>query len=992
MGKFLSAVCILVATGTLSEWIPSANSQTLEGNRRQPTEICGSPVFADPMIIPQAISNTKSLNPETYQLMKKRAKESISLVTQDTVGMVEQFFVYNFVSSGFYTVSAILMARGALTEIWVDKIELTNGHVDASVVASTENALENQTPQGSKNPNDGIVKLEESYFGMPPNSGVSNGYVHFLITDIKDGWDSTKSNSSYVAGFFLSNDQPDPSTGKYNYGSNKRDMLYIDSYPGIYHDGVRDPNAWLPTIAHEFQHLIHWHYDPNEVTFLNEGCSTNAEVVCGYPMRSPALYFNDTNISLFTWHSSTDAAVLADYSRATIFMRYLFEQFGDVFAKDFVQNPAEGAAGINSTLSEVASTLDFNQVFQNWVIANALNDTTIGRQYGYSYPVATHPTPAKTFADPNVCFAQDTTMSMAVNYLDFPTGDSLIVSYNSTGLDISAIESGNQSHMQSLSSSSTFYEPNFGSTYKDITFSLLNVASSGDGNISLSGNGKVNYIQKEISYDRGAPDTLDGATFLAFPNNWVGSGWAVQFTPAASKNQLVKAEIYAAFAEEFSGSTVPANAPKQFVFHVWGNNNGTPGQDLITPFTVQVNRSSFDESFLEIDLTRYAGQLTNLQGPIYAGFTEDDTLSTSVGLNHQTSTNYTFAHSQSDFGGWVPIPDLEITTPDGKSVSLSGWNLMMRVAFNYPTVSSSSPRLIVGITQDPSFSGHLSIVCIGDSTLRPESLCGTLAQPSGMTQLSFTQASPAEFVATNATINGSGMSSVSIKAAKLLGANYADTSFAFNSALVTSNLPTSLVSPDSRFHLTVPPSPQFYYATLYKGTTDTVGSNAFYVYSIGPKGKTFYQLVQIQLDSASFDTSGYAPAIYQDSHWYGLPVSFRHGNLITSTTYFSTFAVVPREIIDTMSVPVKFALQQNFPNPFNPTTTIVFALAASSPARLQVFDVLGRQIANLSLGTLDKGEHQMVFNALRYGLSTGVYFYRLTAGSYSSVKKMMVIK
>lgn len=992
MGKSLRKLLILVAMGTLCNLIPPVRSQMLEGTGRTPAAICGSPVFADPSVIPRAISNTKSLHPATYRLMESRAKETISAVAQDTIGMVEQFFVYNFVSSSYYTVSAILMAKGSLTEIWVDKTELADGHVDTSVVRSIQNALENQTPQGSDDPNEGIVKLEENYFGMPPNSGVSNGYVHFLITDIKDGWDSAKSNSSYIAGFFLSNDQPDPSTGKYSYGSNKRDMLYIDSYPGIYHDGTRDPGAPLPTLAHEFQHLIHWHYDPNEVTFLNEGCSTNAEVVCGYPMRSPALYFNNTNVPLFTWHSSSDPAVLADYSRATIYIRYLFEQFGDVFAKDFVENPAEGIAGINSTLAEVGSTLNFNQVFQNWVIANALNDTTVGRQYGYSYPITARPTPSKTFADPNVCAAQDTTTYMAVTYLDFPSGDSLIVSYYSAGLDISAIESGNRPRIQSLPPSTTFYEPGFGSTYKDITFSLLNVAGAGDANISLSGIGKVKYVLKEISYDRGMPDTLDGATFLGFPNNRQGSGWAVKFMPASPTNQLVKAELFVAFAQEFTGSTVPANAPKQFIFHVWGNNNGMPGQDLITPFTVQVNRSSFDETYFDVDLTSYASELTNLQGSIFVGFTEDDTLSTSVGLNHQTSTNYSFAYSPTDLGGWVPISNLNINTTAGKSVSLSGWNLMMRAVFDYPTISSSPPRLTVGIEQGTSSPGQLSVICVGDSALRPESLCGTLAQPGGATQLTFTQVTPTEFIANNATINGDGISGVSIKAAKLLGANYADTSFTFRSTLVTSNVATPLVSPDSLFRVTVPPSPNFYYATLYKGTTDSIGSNALYIYSIGPKGKLFYQQVEIQLDSASFDTSIYAPAIYRGSHWYGLPVSLQNGSLVTSTTYFSTFAIVPRDIIDTVSLPATFALYQNFPNPFNPATTIVFDLPAKSPVRLQVFDILGREIANLSLGTLDGGEHQTTFNALKYGLATGVYFYRLTAGSYVSVKKMMLMK
>lgn len=704
-------------------------------------------------------------------------------------------------------------------------------------------------------------------------------------------------------------------------------------------------------------------------------------------MRSPALYFQNTNIPLFTWRATTDPHVLDDYSRATVFMRYLFEQFGDIFAKDFVQNPAEGINGINSTLSEIKSSLQFNQVFQNWAIANEFNDTTIGRQYGYSYPITVRPTPSQTFFDPNVCLAEDTTVSMAVNYLDFPSGDSLIVNYSSSALNVSAIESGTRSKVQTLPSSSTFYEPNFGSTYTDITLSLLNSNSSGNGIISLSGNATVNATQGEIAYDNGSPDTLNGVEFLALPDNSVGSGWAVQFTPSSSINQLAKAEIYAAFSNEFSGSTVPSTAAKQFIFHVWGNSNGYPGQDLITPFVVSIDRSSFDNSFIDINLSQYSNQLTNIQGPVYIGFTEVDTLSTSVGLNHNTKTNYTFAHFSSS-SGWVPISGLDVG-----STSLAGWNLMMRAVFNYPTIESTPPKLIVGITQNPASTAQLTVVCIGDSALRPGSLCGTFSQSNKTTQLNFTLSSPTEFVATNAALNGGGFSSYSIKAAKLFGSNYADTSFSVNSVLVTSNLPTSFSSPDGHFHLTMPPSPQFYLATVYKGTTDTVAGNALYVYSIGPKGKALFQNAIIQVDSASFDTASYRPAMFENSEWYALPFSFKNGNLTTSTMYLSTFAVVPISIIDTVSQPVSFSLYQNFPNPFYPNTTIMFDLPVKSLVKLQVYDVLGRKIADESLGLYDKGEHQSVpFNAARYDLASGVYFYRITASGYSAVKKMMVIK
>jgi hypothetical protein len=89
-------------------------------------------------------------------------------------------------------------------------------------------------------------------------------------------------------------------------------------------------------------------------------------------------------------------------------------------------------------------------------------------------------------------------------------------------------------------------------------------------------------------------------------------------------------------------------------------------------------------------------------------------------------------------------------------------------------------------------------------------------------------------------------------------------------------------------------------------------------------------------------------------------------------------------------VPVEFRLEQNYPNPFNPSTTIRFALGGSVPTRLAVYDLLGREMAVVAEGTLGAGSHEYRFDASR--LSSGMYFFRLTAGDFVSVKKMTLVK
>ncbi|MGC9093780.1 MAG: T9SS type A sorting domain-containing protein, partial [Bacteroidota bacterium] len=87
---------------------------------------------------------------------------------------------------------------------------------------------------------------------------------------------------------------------------------------------------------------------------------------------------------------------------------------------------------------------------------------------------------------------------------------------------------------------------------------------------------------------------------------------------------------------------------------------------------------------------------------------------------------------------------------------------------------------------------------------------------------------------------------------------------------------------------------------------------------------------------------------------------------------------------------LNYRLNQNCPNPFNPTTTIGFSLPKHSHVTLKVFDVLGREVASLVDGELNAGEHSVVFNA--GGLSSGVYFYRLSSSRGTYVKSALLLK
>jgi hypothetical protein len=88
--------------------------------------------------------------------------------------------------------------------------------------------------------------------------------------------------------------------------------------------------------------------------------------------------------------------------------------------------------------------------------------------------------------------------------------------------------------------------------------------------------------------------------------------------------------------------------------------------------------------------------------------------------------------------------------------------------------------------------------------------------------------------------------------------------------------------------------------------------------------------------------------------------------------------------------PAAFELSQNFPNPFNPSTTITFSIPQASLVTLKVFDISGKEVITLVNERRDAGNYDVSFNGA--GLSSGMYFYRINSGSFTKVMKMVLVK
>jgi len=113
-------------------------------------------------------------------------------------------------------------------------------------------------------------------------------------------------------------------------------------------------------------------------------------------------------------------------------------------------------------------------------------------------------------------------------------------------------------------------------------------------------------------------------------------------------------------------------------------------------------------------------------------------------------------------------------------------------------------------------------------------------------------------------------------------------------------------------------------------------------------------------------------------------ISFDPNNLILKTVD-SVVTGIGEEIN-----PNIFSLEQNYPNPFNPSTIIKFNLGKAGLTTLKVYNILGKEVAALINGELESGSHEVIFDGSN--LSSGVYFYTITSGTFTETRKMMLMK
>lgn len=143
--------------------------------------------------------------------------------------------------------------------------------------------------------------------------------------------------------------------------------------------------------------------------------------------------------------------------------------------------------------------------------------------------------------------------------------------------------------------------------------------------------------------------------------------------------------------------------------------------------------------------------------------------------------------------------------------------------------------------------------------------------------------------------------------------------------------------------------------------------------------------------SMGVDNSGYQgnSFVYGSGNWVNMGDAGLNSNLMIHAVVDTAWVVVGIDTRDNQ-IPSEFALSQNYPNPFNPTTTIHYSVPKSGQVNLAVYDINGRLINELVNEVQDAGNYRVTVDG--HNISSGVYFYRLTSGSFSMTKKMTLVK
>jgi len=277
------------------------------------------------------------------------------------------FWVANVDSNDHFEIEAELLHKNDVVYVWAER-----GHeLDLDTMAASADRFAQR-----------IYPQVRAFFGNEPNPGIDGDpRLHIL---------HARRLGRGIAGYFSG---ADAFSSLANPFSNQKEMFSISL---DWLNQLRDYDVYETVLAHEFQHMVHWHNDRNEETWVNEGLSELAQEVAGYPpdLGFARVYAGNPDTQLNTWNIDPNDNA-RHYGSAYLFMAYFLQRFGEEMTQAVVSQPSNGTRGFDNALREAGLKLSFEDVFADWVIANFVGDFEALARHGvFGYSQLQPPEPA----------------------------------------------------------------------------------------------------------------------------------------------------------------------------------------------------------------------------------------------------------------------------------------------------------------------------------------------------------------------------------------------------------------------------------------------------------------------------------------------------------------------------------------------------------------------------------------------------------------------
>lgn len=842
-----------------------------------------------------------------------------------------------------------------------------------------------------------IYPTTTALFGAEPLPGPDgDAFISIVLYEMK----GPMNDATRIGGYFNPADQYSQALFPH---SNERAVVCLN-LARLNRYGLKDIGAAL---AHQFQHLLHWQFDPEEEPWVVEGLSEYAVVSNGFDAPNYlSSFLNNPGSSLTAWSNEP-----RDYAKSFLWILYLTEHFGgSTFARDLFANPKHGMTAIDEIIKQRVPTLSVEEAFGSWLVCNYM-DAITQKNLTYSYRSIALPelSANKNYSNYSLYKQKDRVSNFAANYYEFPRRDKLYIALNSAAeqseLRAKLIKFKNKNSYQV----EDIQWPN----PAEHTWSFLDAS----GNYSklvlipyLAGSSSVSSVDYEIEVESSGPRKafVDTIQYHESQQTTVIGGLGLP-------SRTINGNQFEAYAMRFTSPLDGVLREAEIAL--------LPAHGVLGTIQVTVYSDSSGVPYQELDSMQMDyGQMSKEGKDIWQNF---DFSSRDIRLKKGENFHIAWTFEGASVADSVfAILDTARIPTDRSSVFVDGrrewvkfsegYNFFTRAIITIPP-DLSSPELQLGLKQSPIASRQFDLQLVSKKPLDPLSVTGTFTVADSIIPIDFVSLGDSNnvFIHANSYFFSDGMARVTVQAQHQYGAIVGRDTLSFKVTGIPSREGGTIAGVNGQVQLAIPPksiSENMFFTVLPLPDEETYlfppgcGPTGL-AFSFGPPSCVFEKMVELRINynqnnKAMLSESNLAIASLENGQWVVLGGELYRENksislLVNSTGSYSLVVRNAPEGEEENTVPKKFYLAQNYPNPFNPGTVIHFGLASSAHTVLRVINLKGQVIATLIDETLVEGEHEVEWDGTDdqgIRVASGMYLYQIVSGEFNETKKLVLVR